>query len=225
MANFRPVKPMKSKETNNQFGFTIVELLMATAVFSIVLLIITTGIIKIGQSYYKGLIQNKTQETTRNISEDISRTIQLASGQKVTPNPADPNRFCVGTVRYTAYLNEKVDGPVGPITSGLKAESVPPNDCSAPDDPNAKQLLAKNMRLLRFKVDPADPLAQTWRIDIRVGYGDNDLLTHYNDNGAPLPGNIIANADSANCKSGVSGGSFCATAQLNNLVKKRLKNE
>lgn len=215
---------MKSKETNNQFGFTIVELLMATAVFSIVLLIITTGIIKIGQSYYKGLIQNKTQETTRSISEDISRTIQLASGQKVTP-PGPPNRFCVGSVRYTYFLNEKVGDPASPIISGLKAEKVPPNDCSAPDDLDAKQLLSKNMRLLRFKVDPADPLAQTWRIDIRVAYGDNDLLTHYNDNGTPLPGDIILNADSANCRSGVSGSSFCATAQLNNLVKKRLKNE
>ncbi len=214
---------MKSKEISNQSGFTIVELLMATAVFSIVLLIVTTGIVKIGQSYYKGLIQNKTQESTRNISEDITRTIQLASGQKITPDLAVPNRFCIGTVRYTAGINEKV-GDVGAV--GLQAEKVPPNNCSAPADPNPRQLLAKNMRLLRFKVDPADPLAQTWKIDIRVAYGDNDLLTHYNKDGVPNnAATVVADADGANCKSGVSGTSFCATSQLNTVVKKRLKNE
>ena len=222
---------MRTKLTKNQFGFTIVELLMATVVFSVVLLIVTTGIIKISQSYYRGIIQNRTQEAVRNVSEEISRTIQLANGQKVlsTANAGfgtSGGQFCVGAVRYTYGLNEKIGDP-GAV--GLKAEKVPPNDCNAASVPtNVTQLLSKNMRLLRFKVEP-DPLTQdkTYRIDIRVAYGDNDLLSHYNDDGSPIrpaPADVIDDADGAVCKSGVSGGSFCATAQLDTLVKKRLSN-
>lgn len=200
---------------------------MATVVFSVVLLIVTSGIIKISQSYYKGIIQNRTQETTRNISEDISRTIQLSSGQKV--DGPDPTRqFCVGTVRYTFVLNEVV--PADPLSvTGLRAETVPPNTCASLPNPNStsRQLLSQNMRLLRFNVDKADPSAQTWRIDIRIAYGDNDLLSHYDNDGAPNSADPVifaADTDGANCKSGITGGSFCATAQLNTLVKKRLKN-
>lgn len=214
------MKIIHTKKTTQ--GFTIVELLIATAVFGVVLLIVTTGIIKIGQSYYKGIVQNRTQETTRVISEDISRTIQLARGAKVT-DPANPNRFCIGAVRYTYKLNSKV-GDSGAI--GLIAENVPLTNCN-PSDPadvtERRQLLSENMRLLRFKV-VADPSGQTqtWRVDIRVAYGDNELLTHY-DTGTEDP--PPRSPDTANCKSGVAGSSFCATAQLNTLVKKRLISE
>jgi hypothetical protein len=50
-------------------------------------------------------------------------------------------------------------------------------------------------------------------------------LTHYNDDASPVnPANLINDADSANCKPGIRGGTFCATAQLDTLVKKRLNN-
>lgn len=210
--------------TNNihtsQKGFTIIELLIATSVFSIVLLLVTTGIIRMGNSYYKNIISTRTQEATRSIGEDISRSIQLANAQK--RDVAGQNKFCIGDTRYVYAINQKVGDP-GAI--GITSEKISPSDeCSANSGPNAKELLGANMRLLRFKVDP-DPAGQTktWKVDIRVAYGDNDLLTPYKEDGTPNnPSNLAAEIDGATCKSGIPGGSFCATAQLDTLVKRRL---
>ncbi len=202
----------------HQSGFTIIELLIATTVFSMVLLIVTTGVVRIGQAYYKNLTLNRTQDTTRSISDDISRSIQFAGGQRRAG--ASANQFCIGDVRYTYNINQKVSAGA----AGLSAERITPTTaCNSPSGPSVKELLSEDMRLLRFKVNPVDPLARTWRVDIRVAYGDNDLLSHYNNDGSPKnPANILTDADTANCKSGIDGSSFCATSQLDTLVKRRL---
>ena len=64
-------------------GFTIVELLIATAVFSFILLVVTTGIIRLGNMYYKGVISSRTQESIRNIVSETSSAIQFAQSSKV----------------------------------------------------------------------------------------------------------------------------------------------
>lgn len=219
--NYKQVK-------NHQGGFTILELIIATSIFAITLLVVTTGIMRIGQAYYKGRIQSATQEAARNVSEDIAKTIQLSVGQRrlgafMAPDGTN-GQFCVGDVRYTYYLNKKVE-PAN-TTGALKAETIAPDaSCSDPSaGTNSRELLGNNMRLLRFKVEP-DPVgqAQTWRVNIRVAYGDNDLLTHYDNDGNPVNASTVdTDADGANCKSGLAGSSFCSTSQLDTLVKKRL---
>lgn len=217
-----------NRPPKKQTGFTLVELLIATSVFSIVLLVVSTGIIKIGQSYYKGVIQAQTQETTRAISEDISRTIQLSNVQVKKPEYPDgteKNIVCVGNIRYIYHLNQQVSNGV----EGLTSYTLGPNDGC--DDPavgsDKKELLRQNMRLLKFEVKEADPLGESWRIDIRTAYGESDLLSHYKDDGIGFEGwdgtDIRAPAvQDALCKSGNPGGSFCSTSRLDILVKKRL---
>ena len=53
---------------SGQKGFTVLELMIATTVFSVMLLLTTTGMIQIGKVYYKGLVTAKTQDTVRSIS-------------------------------------------------------------------------------------------------------------------------------------------------------------
>lgn len=220
------VKIQDSNLLNNSRGFTIIELMIATTVFAITLVVVTTGIIRIGQAYYKGRIQSATQEVTRTASEDISRTIQLSVGQRRLGSFLNPTsgQFCIGDTRYTYYLNRKVEAsnPNG----ALRAETIAPDaSCSDPGaGTNRREILSNNMRLLRFRVEP-DPTgqAQTWRVNIRVAYGDDDLLTHYDNNGSPLNASTVdTDADGANCKEGIAGSSFCSTSQLDTLVKKRL---
>jgi prepilin-type N-terminal cleavage/methylation domain-containing protein len=212
----------KRKPLKSEGGFTLLELLIATSVFSIVLLIVTTGIIRLGQSYYKGIIQSRTQETTRAMATDISRAFQFADGTKVSGDGA--NQFCIGDTRYTYFINQ----PVRDGAEGLRSERIEPND--ACNDPSAgsdrKEMMGNNMRLLKFDVNPADSQSKTWRIEMGVAYGDNDLLSHYTNDEAPQgwDGNDVNSPAVRNavCKSGIPGGSFCATSQLDILVKKRL---
>lgn len=68
----------------NQKGFTIIELLIATAVFSTVLLIVTYGIIQISRMYTNGFIQTQTQNDAVSLSNKITQDIEFSSSSKVT---------------------------------------------------------------------------------------------------------------------------------------------
>ncbi|MEI7838302.1 MAG: prepilin-type N-terminal cleavage/methylation domain-containing protein [bacterium] len=65
------------KHILNHGGFTIIELMIATAIFSFVLIVLTENIISISGQYYQGLIQTQTLQTTKNIIQSISQNLQL----------------------------------------------------------------------------------------------------------------------------------------------------
>lgn len=210
---------------NKQKGFTIIELLIATTIFSFVLLIATTGIIRIGNLYYKGITVAKTQDAIRNISDELTRSVQFAGGFKTNATMGTASeRFCLGDTRYTVYLDKtyKSETP----NSGLIAERMNGGSCESPIITETKQLLATNMRVLNLQViDVLGSTSNAWHANIRIAYGDNDLLTHYTNAGALIGASTAerdTNRNTANCKSGIAGGSFCAVAQLDTVVKKRL---
>src|SRR5690606_22524615 len=89
---------------SGQKGFTIVELMIATSVFSVVLLLCTYGLLAIGRSYYKGVTISRTQETARLIVDDVAEAIQF-NGGAVVLNPAG-RMYCIGSRRYSYALNE-----------------------------------------------------------------------------------------------------------------------
>lgn len=213
---------MKDQE-HKQRGFTIIELLIATTIFSVILLMVSSGIVHIGRLYYKGLTQNRTQETLRGVVEDITRSVQFAKDEKIVVTEAadkTSGTFCIGDTRYVYVINQKVDSSGG--VNALTAQRLNGAACTSPPASQpVKELLSNNMRLLSFTVGPELYDSRTFRADIKIAYGDNDLLSHYADNAteADAP---IAPAKDAFCKSGVAGNNFCATAQLDTIVKKRL---
>jgi len=203
----------------HQKGFTIIELLIATTVFSVILLVATTGVIRIGQTYYKGIIQARTQETTRAVSEELTRSLQFNGSGVVRFPPPDDNKICLGNVRYTHHVGVKVTGNSG----GLIAHDIPQGEnCIASAGTNQRQLLGENMRLLKFKVDEADSSGLI-KVQVRIAYGDADLLTAYPPNASEgSPPLASPGLENAACQLGTSASSFCATARLDTLVKKRL---
>ena len=78
---------------NNQLkqkGFTVIELMIATTIFSGVLLIITENIISISGNYYQGLIQTQTLNTTKNIIQTLTQDLQLnISSTPIIPDSAN----------------------------------------------------------------------------------------------------------------------------------------
>jgi hypothetical protein len=77
------------------------------------------------------------------------------------------------------------------------------------------------MRLLQFDVSNSDP----FQVELKIAYGDNDLLTTYDDNGNPLSGAGISDneARGTSCKFGIAGGNFCAAAGLETTVTSRVE--
>ena len=158
--------PTKSYK-HRQAGFTIIELLIATAIFSVIVLIATTVLIRIGQQYYKGVTMSKTQEAGRAVMEDVTRVVQFSSSDKSDESPTYPNPnpnfpkkiICVGDTRYYYSLGTQYKAPYGKtqtelgneglvaqrIKSGYSCQTCPQSATACADTP--EQLLGENMRV------------------------------------------------------------------------------
>jgi prepilin-type N-terminal cleavage/methylation domain-containing protein len=86
------------KIQNNVKGFTVIELLIATVIFSIVLLVLTQTIISITNNYYHGVIQTQTEQVVKNINNDIVQQIQFATSDSIVSEPPKNNWPSSGTL-------------------------------------------------------------------------------------------------------------------------------
>ncbi len=208
-------------------GFTLVELMISTGVFSVVLLICTTAVLVIGQDFHKAAIASLTQNTSRNIIDNITRELQYNTGT-VSPTKSAPyktvtvNAVCIGTVRYSYLLGyELVDGSFDSTKQQsphvLWRDEAADTACSPLDVTGAlaggKELMSLHTRLSNNDGNNdgnADGLNITtaissggtlYNIDVAVIYGDKDVITAAN-----------------NCVSSRSGGSFCGLSELHTAV-------
>src|SRR5665213_1030907 len=131
----------KATDPRNNRGFTIIELLIATAVFSLVLLGALSGFLQTGRLFYKGVSLTQTQATAKQILDDVSTNIMNTGASKIASSPAGSSYsyYCVGTVRYTYNPTIPVQLAQTQTLSaggnfGLLRDNV--NGCSAPCAPS-----------------------------------------------------------------------------------------
>jgi prepilin-type N-terminal cleavage/methylation domain-containing protein len=222
----------------DQSGFTILELMISTVVFSVLLLLAASMLVQIGRLYYKGVVSSRTQETTRTITDDIGRTLQFTS-EKVfvgTPRtvagpqgPVQVNAFCIGKVRYSYIINGQVNPDVNFYQPGVNSENYVKNamwrdeneagsDCAPREDlPNGvqssdgREMLGEGMRLYRLQV-PQDNNALA-SFAVGVVYGQDDELIEFSGSGDSL---------TARCTGVGLGAQWCATSELQTTVYRRI---
>lgn len=197
-----------------QHGFTIVELMIATLVFSVVLLLVTTGIIQVSRTYYKGINESNTQDTARSIMETVGEAIQFsggAVGQTDTTEQAGVLKaFCVGDTQFSYRLGTQlVTGTPGSgqTNSVLRKNTVSNCNSSSPALATGQELLSPNMRLSELTVIPI-PGGVAYTIRVKVVYGDTDLLNN-------------PTTSAALCK-GKNGTQFCSASDISTTVYKRV---
>ncbi|MEK7153861.1 MAG: prepilin-type N-terminal cleavage/methylation domain-containing protein [Patescibacteria group bacterium] len=204
-------------------GFTIIELLVATAVFGTVLLVATTGVMQLSRVYYKGVTERNTQNTARSIADLIAQSIQFNGGSvtttPATPTPGNEYAFCVGNQQYSYSVGYEVaDSPVAGKFQKRHALVVRDlagctSSSAAQDlDPVAvigRELMRPGMRLASLQITNAG--TDLYRISVRVVYGDDSVLT------SP------ATAAAAKCQSIRAGTQFCAISDLTTVVTKRVE--
>ncbi len=202
-------------------GFTILELLIATIVFSVVLMLVTAGIMQIARVYYKGVTEANTQNTARSIIDTISQAIQFTGGT-VTLTAASPvagnnYAFCVGNQQFSYRLGWQVENRFSVVDNQAWHALVQNTTTGCPSAGaqnlanqvvNGRDLMGQHMRLSNLVIE--NPAPNLYKVQVRVVYGDNDLL----DN--PTTAN-------AACKSQQSGTQFCAVSELSTIVIKRVK--
>lgn len=214
---------MSRPKLANAKGFTVIELMVATAVFAVVLVLVTAGILQVSRLYYKGVNQANTQSVVRSVTDVIAQTIQFGGGT-VTPTtpgaatPSAPKVLCVGNQRFTYALGWQVvdsapnsskhqsyHGLVQDNFSGCSATSAQPLDVQGV---LGRELLSPNMRLSKLNV--TDLGGNLFRIEVRVIYADDDLLQ---DPSNPL----------TSCINQRAGTQFCTISELSTVVTKRVQ--
>lgn len=210
----------KNKRINtNESGFTILELMLAMTVFSLVLVAAAAGLIQVGRMYYKSVITTRTQDTNRAVIDEITRSVQFSGSIPNIVEDADTGdimAFCVGNVRYTP--NPDPNAVVGDgSTIGLFKDEVGSSSCPAESDlsslagSDGTELLGEHMRLTRFEVDSI-PDTDQYRVTVWIAYGDEDDLFH-----------IDEDTNRYTCQSGAIGSEFCAISELSSVVSRRLQ--
>lgn len=216
---------MRSKVVSAQKGFTVIELLIATAVFGMVLMVATIGIVQLSRVYYKGTTERNTQNAARTITDLISQGIQF-NGGNVTPTPANPTpgtsyAFCIGNQQYSYTVGYQVAGSYVPAThqtphalvvrdlagctSSSPAQTVTNNSVIG------RELVPKGMRLASLQISSIGAGTNLYKVSVRVVFGDDDILT------------TPATAANTKCQDVRAGTQFCAISDLTTVVTKRVK--
>jgi prepilin-type N-terminal cleavage/methylation domain-containing protein len=193
-------------------GFTIVELMIATVVFSVILVLITSGVLYLTRSYYAGLNRTNTQNTARAIVSDVSQAIQFTGTAIATTDDTGSSYFCAGGKIYTFKPGVQYQGGaataanpglyVAPQSSGCAALAA-----SGYTNAAGQQLLGTGMRIASLTVTKTG--SQLYSISITLLYGDDDLLS-------------ATTGTAAHCLS-QAGSQFCAVSALSTTVERRLQ--
>lgn len=226
-------KKLKSNRTNR--GFTIVEFMIATVVFSLILLVVTAAILQIGKSYRRSMVVSNTQAAARNLVDSVAQAVQYSSADILIPSSVGGvNAVCAGNKQFLYVLNRQISDDTGNTKTDHAVMTRAHDNCgiddiisSVPTFGSPKELLGKGMRLVKLDVAGG---GRMYTVTARVVYGDDDLLCSPSiSSGA---GSCVVNAPEITesdlltyndlaCRPGI-GSEFCAFSELSTTVQKRL---
>ena len=183
---------------SNQNGLTILEVMLATTIFAMIMIICFYVIALVAKTYIKGVTETRVQATAQVIVNTIGDSIKSTGAELVPLNvsPHDPSKYggwrgyCIAGVIYSFkpgfQLVEKSWLPATPPTPNNKSDQLlirhqAGGDCRNADpepDPitattidNANQeLMHPGMRLIEFEIsNDIDPYL--YKISIKVVNG------------------------------------------------------
>ena len=200
-------------------GFTIIELMIATTLFSVILLVITFGVTSFTNDYYKGLNSSSTQNAVGTISTAVTKAIEFGESAPVAI-PGTPAAYCIGNQAFIYNLGAQVTA----LGSSLGLGQVNVSGCGAVlPSSGLHEMLPANMRVVAFDItQPHPPL---WELHMKLAHGDNDLLcggTISCSGPTATDAQLVTNAASLHCRS-ATGSRFCAVSELSTIVQRRVE--
>jgi prepilin-type N-terminal cleavage/methylation domain-containing protein len=241
------------RNRNAQKGFTIVELMFATVVFSLVLMMSMAAIMQITRLYYRGVTQTSTQEAARAIADEFSQAIQFSNDKIFYPtgdeaNPTGPDIeanetedgslgfVCVGGKRYTYHIDrqlvrdtpdpQKKQVPIGLWVDRPVSEDGTPLGCAS--------------SVVAMPLDLTDPVAvdasngtelldenmRLTRLDIYPAVAGSDTM--WSIDIAVVYGDedlleLSPEGNRKTCKPSGPGIEFCATSEISTTVRRRVE--
>jgi Tfp pilus assembly protein PilW len=212
-------------------GFTIVELMIASLIFSTVLVVVTVGIIKFTDGYYRGINSSTTQTTAQNAIDSISQAVQFSSGGT---SAGSTGVICAGSKLITYSPGKQLTGNPSDASRGLFMMDNPTaGACANPASiagVTGAELLDSGMRVIYVSVTDPSPTYLS-AVNLKIAYGDPDLLCSPSIAGTAkgscqvgatdyTTADAITNADTV-CKPHI-GSQFCSVVELSTMVQQRL---
>lgn len=206
------------KFRNSTHGFTVIELLLATVVFSGVVVVALSGFLTISRLFYKGINLSQTQSTSQQVVDNLITDIQSSSTFKDITIISDARSyFCIGNSRYIFNLHKQVDLAAHDNTQnfGLLRDRLPGGNNACPNPyegstavppNNPTEMLGNKMRLNNFSVTRTCPTCKLFDIKINIAYGDDSSLE------------IDPVTNLASCNSGLASSQYCAVTGLSTTV-------
>lgn len=221
------MKRFRNFSRQSQTGFTIIELMVATMAFSVILLAITVGVLHFSNAYYKGVNSSATQDVARSIIDTLAQAVEFSGGSVVSAShqgtfavPGSGSTvnvtvqtYCIGNKHFDFILGKELGKEIYAPAAGFTLyETTPASGASctpltAAPITGGQELLNPNMRLSNLSI--TSPLGNgIYTIKVRVVYGDSDLLSN-------------PTATNANCLV-QTGSQFCAVSELTTTVQSRI---
>lgn len=192
-------------------GFTIVELMVASTVFAVILLIVAGTIVRFTNTFQKGVIDGNTQNVTRSIADTISNAVKY--GEKVEKQGLG---YCVGSTMYAFTPKIQYDG--SDTKYALREIRGAGAGCSITLDPGfdpaaqGQELIGTDMRLSHFSISPL-PCEDVCTVSVIVAYGGNDLIENWDKNYDPDDPGTHPKCFSR------AGSQFCSVRELSVTIK------
>lgn len=171
----------------NSRGFTIVELLMAMAIFSFVMITIVVAFTQLMSGYRQGVSSSRTQNAAKEVMTEMTRFAHGASDIKVSP---DKSHICFGSNQYD------FDSSTGDLYLGIST-----NESCTEQASNRRLVIANNLKVIEFVVDE-----QTSTRDIQLGA--NVRLTIATDT------EDLRDEDTGLCDPSKAGSQYCSITTI-----------
>lgn len=206
----------KLRKRQESSGFTLVELMFATAFLAFMLLFIVTAMLQYMAVYNKGLTYKAINQTGRTVFEEVTRSIRV-SGADV--GNVDEGRLCVGGQAYVWNSPATAaGGEFNTYSGGDRIEGI----IRLPD--STGQLCNEESGPLLPGAEDEQTVIASSRVSVQKFIGqsaDNGALYHLEmvlgTSGANAPNNT---ASGITCPPGRDG-QYCAVASFETHIARR----
>ena len=148
----------KQHQQQIQQGFTIVELILATAFIAFILIFMLSTMIQVMSNYNKGLAVKQINQTARTVEDELSRLIQNTDTTAINTSRIANGRVCLGGVSYVwnirgATTNQyTVGGPVKMVRVNDAGGALCGAGLPAVNPANASELLSGQIWVQQMNV-------------------------------------------------------------------------
>lgn len=160
---------------NKETGFTLIELMLAMTFIAMLLVAIALTTIQISNIYNKGITLREVNQVGRSVSDELQRTIALATPFDIAPGlnsryiaQQGGGRLCLGNYSYVWNYGNALAGGAGAPSALNKYDNNTP----------VRFVRATDASGSLCKITPALPAVPRANATDLLSTGDRDLVLH-----------------------------------------------